>query len=205
MIHEDSLTEAARRAERAVNRAMGKYARAPKSIHEDDLTGVLIGNLDAEIEGRIGGLEWSSTILHHRRGSAAEEARIGADILLHVSLKTPQLSYSKGALIQAKRFEPGQVLPTDKANDLREQCDKMLSVTPASFVFNYARGSMRCGSATAISGLTDISLYYDCVWTSYRFFLEFFRCPVGDPRITTANVQDLPVPYKVMMFATSAG
>jgi hypothetical protein len=34
-------------------------------------------------------------------------------------------------------------------------------------------------------------LYDQCSWTAYRFFLEFFRCPIGDLTIKSANVDDL--------------
>ena len=38
-------------------------------------------------------------------------------------------------------------------------------------------------------------LRYLCEWTSYQFVLELFRCPIGDPKITSARVDDLPVPF----------
>lgn len=165
---------------------------------EDDLTGVLIGNLDAEFSvkgaGGIGGLQWSSSILRHRKGDAAEEKRIGADMIIHVRIDTPIQAYSKAVLVQAKRQDPGDQMTKREREDLLNQCKRMLEITPAAFIFDYAKGNIRCASATKIAGSANRDLYAACNWTSYRFFLELFRCPIGDPRITSAKAADLPVP-----------
>jgi hypothetical protein len=87
MDFEESIREAARCADRAATRAMEKY-RQGLVTDEDDLTGVLVGNLDTELNGRIGNLVWSTSILRHRRGVASEESSIGADIVIHVSFHT---------------------------------------------------------------------------------------------------------------------
>jgi hypothetical protein len=198
---EESIKLAAKRADRAVNRTMTKYGSG-LTTDEDDLTGVLVGNLDSEIEGQIGGLTWSTSIVRHRRGSAAEERTIGADLVIHVSFKTSQVEYSKGVLVQAKRVEPNIAMNNSQFQELVDQCGKMLAVTPSAFVFDYARGSMRCASASRIAGTTNRVLYGECSWPSYRFFLELFRCPIGDPRLTSAFVRDLPVPTVLEVKAT---
>lgn len=194
---EDAMRAAAHSAEHAVWRAMMKY-RDGLVTDEDDLTGVLVGSLDAEFSAKaasdIGELRWSSSILRHRKGAAAEEKRIGADMIIHVRIDTPIQTYSKAVLVQAKRHEPGDQMTTKERNELLKQCKKMLEVSPAAFVFDYAKGDMRCASATKIAGSTNHDLYAACNWTAYRFFLELFRCPIGDPRITSAKAADLPVP-----------
>ena len=179
---------------------MAKYDRGLVT-DEDDLTGVLIGNLDAELDGQIGGLTWSTSILRHRKGKAAEEQKIGADMAIHVAIRMPERCYSKGVLIQAKRVEPGSAMPTGEYKNLISQCSKMLAVTPAAFVFDYAKSSMRCASASRVVGALNHALYEECSWTSYRFFLELFRCPIGDPRLTSALFDDLPVPNVVKISA----
>jgi hypothetical protein len=194
---DEEMRAAARLADKAVTRAMAKY-REGLVTDEDDLTGVLIGNLDTEFSehrsDRRGGVQWSSSILRHRRGKAAEEKRIGADMIIHVSFQSPIQTYSKAVLIQAKRHEPGCSMKSRDSVDLINQCEKMLAVTPASFVFDYTSSGVRCASATKIAGSNNLDLYAACNWTSYRFFLELFRCPIGDPKITSAKAADLPVP-----------
>lgn len=197
---ENSLRAAAKSAEKAVNRAMLKYEQGLVT-DEDDLTGVLVGSLDAALEGDIEGLHWSSSILRHRKGVAAEEKRIGADMLIHVSLNTPLQTYSKGVLIQAKRREPGELMTEAQHDDLHEQCKTMLRHTPSAFVFDYARGAMRTASASKISGSANLDLWSACNWTSYRFFWELFRSPIGDPRIDSAQVSELPVPTVLALSA----
>ena len=201
---EEAMRTAAHSAEQAVRRAMAKY-RDGLVTDEDDLTGVLVGSLDAEFSAKrmsVGGLQWSSSILRHRKGVAAEEKRIGADMIIHVRVNTPIQNYSKAVLVQAKRHEPGDQMSNRERNELMGQCNKMLAVTPAAFVFDYAKGKMRCASATKIAGSTNFDLYAACNLTAYRFFLEFFRCPIGDPKITSAKAADLPVPIVLKLAGT---
>ena len=200
MTFDESMREAALAADKAVSRTMKKYSSGGIS-DEPEITAYLVSQLDSGIEGQIGGLTWNSTIVRNGPGTAAEEKRIGADLMIHVSIDTPSLNYSKGVLIQAKRSEPDDQIPGGELRRLNSQCLTMLKVTAAAFVFNYAKGSMRCASATRFSGSNDRYIHRQCTWRSYRFFLELFRCPIGDPRITSSNVADLPVPRIIHLAA----
>lgn len=88
---EEAFREAAHAADRAVSAAMQKYANGLVT-DEDDITGALIGRLDSVFDEKIGGITWSSAILRHRKGVAAQEKKAGADMLFHVSIRTPQLT-----------------------------------------------------------------------------------------------------------------
>lgn len=200
---EEAFREAAHAADRAVSAAIEKYASGYVT-DEDDITGVLIGRLDAAFDQNIGGVNWSSTILRHRKGVAAQEKKVGADMLFHVSIETPQLNYSKGVLIQSKRIDDGVEMTARGHKELLTQCEKMLGVTPDSFVFNYTRSGMRCASANRIAGASSRILNDSCNLTSYRFFLELFRCTTGDRRITSANFNDLQVPKGIAIKGTIA-
>lgn len=194
MTFESDIRAAARAADSAVNTAMRKYSEA-RVTDEPDITGVLVGRLDAALDGGIGGLEWSSTIVRSSSGSAAEEKEIGADLLLHVRLDAHGRSFSKGLLVQAKRAEIGERLSSKEAVRLHEQCRRTLNTTAASFVFVYATNQMRCGGAASFFTGPRRDVHGNCPWTSYRFFLEFFRCPIGDPSIHGPLIKDLPVPH----------
>jgi hypothetical protein len=200
MTFEQAMREAAIAAEEATYAAMREYHEGGVG-DEPEITGVLMGELNAALRGNIGGLNWAATIVRNGSGAAAEEKRTGADLLIHVSLDTPTDSYSKGVLIQAKRAEPDEPISTSDLDRLQQQCNKMLSHTASAFVFTYARGSMRCGSATRFVGSSDRQIYRRCTWTSYRFFLELFRCPIGDPQISSRKVDDLPVPNIIYLKA----
>jgi hypothetical protein len=189
---EEATRKAALAAREAVNRTLRQH-RQRRVWDEDDLTGVLVGQLDAALSNlKTGGLTWDAAILRHRGGKAAQERRVGADLLIHVAMKTPQQSYSKGVLVQAKRIGRDELLSRREHGELVHQCERMLAITASAFVFDYTRHLMRCGAATRISGSPRRDLYRICGWTSYRFFLELFRCPIGDPRITSALVDELP-------------
>ncbi len=69
----------------------------------------------------------------------------------------------------------------------------MLQYTPAAFVFHYTNRGIGCASATLVQGSADRNLGRVCHWSSHRFFLELFRCPIGDPNITFAGAPDLRV------------
>jgi hypothetical protein len=190
------IREAAHRADEAVSQALAKY-RSGGITDEEEITSTLVTRLDAKFEGRFGGLEWNTQILRHRTGKANEEGKIGADLVIHVALQAPGLKYSKAVLVQAKRLEPYAKLPKREQQRLVEQCDKMLEASAASYVFSYSRNEMRCDSATNVRGLAGAITPRNLQWTSYRFFLEFFRCSIGDAKITSADVRRLIAPNVV--------
>jgi hypothetical protein len=206
MTFDEAMQTIAHRAADASSTAMSKLG-AGKVKHEDDLTGVLVQAIEERVNGtRFGGLSWNVTwdysILTHRK--SGEEGKYGADLLIHVSLDTPQYKYSKGVLVQAKRIGPGQNMSTRDYDDLKAQCSKMSNYTPASFVFAFDPHGLRAGAATKIAGAADRALYDQCNWTAYRFFLELFRCPIGDVRITSAAVPDLEPRITLAIAGTGA-
>jgi hypothetical protein len=203
MTFDEVTRSAAHEAERAVALTI-KNLRRKHVYNEDDVSAFFVGTLQTIFDGvQIGHATLNASILRHRRGMAAEERRYGADILIHVSMDTPTQTYSKGVLIQAKKAEPSDYWSARSHAELIAQCNKMLAITPAAFVFNYKKNEFRCGAATRVAGArVVVAPGYLCRWTSYRFFLELFRCPIGDPRITSANVDELPVPFALKIGIT---
>lgn len=198
---EQDLEKAACAADSAVKAVMKKYSKNLVT-DEDDITGALIGQLDAAFDDKIGGITWSSSILRHRKGIAAQEKMAGADMLFHVSITTPELTYSKGVLIQSKRINKDIAMTQRGHEELLGQCDKMLDITSASFVFNYTKSGMRCASANKISGSSSRVLNDSCDLTSYRFFLDLFKCTIGDRNITSALYDDLKIPRGIAIAGT---
>lgn len=86
-------------------------------------------------------------------------------------------------------------------DELGEQCQKMLRHTPSAFVMSYSSKGFRAGSATRFTGTQNRDIHRVCTWTTYRYFLELFRCPIGDPRITSGRVKELPVPHVIHLTA----
>ena len=192
MEFEEAVTAAAHAADRAVRAAMLDY-QSGFHQQEDAITGVMLGRIVSGIEALdTPGFRWTASILTNK-GAGAEEKTFGADILIHVQMNTPTDNYSKGVLVQVKRLEPGKKLALADHQDLVEQCDRMLGHSSAAFVFDYARRGMRCGSAARVRGSSRRDLYDICNWTPFRFFLELFRCPIGDPKFTSAKASDIPI------------
>ena len=92
MIYDVDFREAAQRAETGVKRAI-RSLRDKKVKREQNLSGVLKGNVDAEVEGKIGDIEWDCTILDHSSGRSAEEYEFGADLLIDVKFSGKHLKY----------------------------------------------------------------------------------------------------------------
>ncbi|WP_316204514.1 hypothetical protein [Bradyrhizobium sp. SZCCHNS3051] len=202
MYYQEAIREAARRASQAAADAIAAYDDDTIS-YERGITDSFAVLLRKALNNQIENLVFRSHVLKDTTGSGAEESQIGADLLIHVEFKTPELSYSKGILVQAKRVEPGERMPKTKHEELVDQCKKMLSISPASWIFDYAHGGMRCGPAAAIATSNNMMLHEQCIWTPYRFFLELFRCPIGDPSITSARVEELPVRTKLITKITT--
>ena len=153
MTFDEAMQEAARRADQAVTSTMRRYRKGDVT-DEPEITGELMGQLVTRFEKKVaGGISWNGNIARNGKGKAAEENRTGADLLMHVRVDTPTMSYSKGVLVQAKRFEPDDLAGSTELGKLRGQCKNMLMITPAAFVFDYAKGSMRVGPATRFWGL----------------------------------------------------
>lgn len=168
---------------------------------EDDITGALIGRLDAAFDEKLvvslGLHPFSDTVRCRctREESWCRHAvsRLNRNASAHLF---------KGVLIQSKRIDEGTAMTADGHKELLGQCDKMLNITPASFVFNYTKSEMRCASATKISGTSSRILNDSCNLTSYRFFLELFRCTTGDRNITSAKFDDLQIPQGIAIKGT---
>jgi hypothetical protein len=202
MDFEDDLRAAAHRAAGAVDEAMGGY-RDGTTDYEPTITGGLAALLRSVLNGQIKGLTWSAHVMKTGTGKGAEETPTGADLLIHVRLDTPTIKYSKGVLVQAKRVEPGHRMKSREYKELVSQCEDMLAISPSSFIFDYSTAGMRCSSASVVV-LSDMrELHEQCPWTAYRFFLELFRSPIGDPKITSAKFAELPVPNKLRLKASS--
>lgn len=189
--------DVARRAATAVTETMEGY-RDGHHEDEDDITGALVGSIRAHVRSQSGPIQWNARVMRHRKGEAAEEKKSGADLLIHVALDTPGLSYSKGVLVQAKRNEPSSPMSTAEHKRLVAQCGQMLNITPAAFVFNYAKGGMRCGPALRVKG-SGTDLNASLPLTPFRFFYELFRCTTGDEKITSHHFDKLKLPNALLI------
>ena len=138
------------------------------------------------------GIVWKARTLRTGRGVAAEEKRHGADLMGILDLALPDFRATKGFLAQAKRAEPGQRFSKRDWDRLRSQCEKMLSRTPASFVWVYSKSrGIRIFSANSVLGLES-----RCIFDLYSrgvssFFENHIECFIGDRRLDSTNIETL--------------
>jgi hypothetical protein len=72
---------------------------------------------------------------------------------------------------------------------LRDQCQKMLIVTPDSFVFLYSKQAIRIVPASSIVGTSAEHLNSLSTRTIGRFFAEYVECFVGDPKFNAPTLE----------------
>jgi len=139
------------------------------------------------------------------KGPKAPEREFGADIcgVLNVKLND-HYANSKGFLAQAKceskyvkvDITPRGVVrvsfnPNREFNRLRKQVDKMLEITPDSFVFIYSTKGFVVVPASSVKGLNLKigGVVYGKPIAS--FFKEFLMCFIGDHNLTATDDETL--------------
>ena len=100
-----------------------------------------------------------------------------------LNIALPEFAVSKGFLAQAKLIRKGG---SGDLKELRQQCKKMLVLSPDSFVFLYGQDGVRVVPAIAVVGAkVDPVLLYSR--SAQRFFEEHFECFIGDGNIKSAT------------------
>lgn len=165
---------------------------------EDDFTSRLAHSIEASLNGQtVNGLKFRVTTRRLRwRGSHAEEPRAGADLILVVSLHTPEAQFSKGYLIQAKIEDdtasaPLTSLPASEHRRLGSQCEKMLDVTGESYVWVDRPDGIAVLRAIAVAG-SGPSVAAELQHRPFRsFWRDALECWNGDPLLTDASPRGL--------------
>ncbi|AVO38204.2 hypothetical protein [Pukyongiella litopenaei] len=183
-----TVREVASELGQAASRVEDAY-REGDAPYEVDITGRLLGAVVERLDGRsIKGLKWRAKQFKTGRDSAAEEKRVGADFMGVLDIDLDEYSVTKGFLVQAKRAEPRK--PIDDWKRLEDQLEKMLAISPASFLFVYSRErGIRAFPAVSVLGLKsrDVFDLYDRSFE--RFFEEHLECFIGDRELSVPTMQ----------------
>jgi hypothetical protein len=192
----------------AADETMEAY-RKERVVDEPHITDRLMGAIETTVNHlKIGSvllpfgggmrmpLRWEAMTLRAGSRSAAHEKKFGADILGVLKIDIRDYRTSKGFLAQAKRAEPRQEFDRSEWRRLQEQCEKMLAITPDSFVIIYsiARG-VRFFSAQAVHSFSGRNIFdlYDLGIRS--FFEKHLQSFIGDRRIDQPKVDTLEKLY----------
>jgi hypothetical protein len=155
--------------------------------HEPAMTDRMLGAIEQSLSGfHHKSIFWTAKTLTDR-GPRSQESKFGADFMGVLNIRLPDFMVSKGFLAQAKLIRNGSAGNLD---ELKRQCEKMLGISPDSFVFLYAPDAVRVVPAVSVVGssLDPQQLYRR---SAQRFFEEHLQCFIGDRNINAPNADAL--------------
>lgn len=180
----------AKQIEKAAHRVLRSYQDGVIE-HEPTFTDRLLGGIEQAMEDfEINGVKWRSKTLTFQ-GIHAQETRYGADFIGVLDISISGYSVRKGFLAQAKRVEPNQTMNGRGWDDVKEQCDKMLALSPDSFVFLYSKKSISVVPAVAVVSADTWNPHDLSSRSITRFYEEHFQCFIGDRRISAPSIETL--------------
>jgi len=156
---------------------------------ETPFTDLLVANIKNQLDGKkIKGILWKAKILTDR-GQHAQETTFGADFLGVLTLDLQGFRVTKGFFGQAKLARRNRRESQSESKRLKEQCNKMLSVTPDSFVFVYSKRGIKIFPASSVAGTSETNLKGLASRTIGRFFAEYVECFIGDPKLNAPSLE----------------
>jgi len=148
---------------------------------EPAMTDRMLARIEQALEYReIGGITWQAKTLTDR-GRNAQESKMGADFIGVLDVRVSGYFVEKGFLAQAKMIRRGGFMDM---RDLVQQCERMLSLSPDSYVFLYTEKGVFVTSATAVVAASgNLSAVH--TEKAQKFFLSHLMCMVGDRAISS--------------------
>ena len=184
------IRESAARVAKAVERTVESY-RDARVEQEPQFTDRMLGRIEeAMCDYEVKGVRWKAKTLTSQ-GPDTQEKEYGADFLGVLDIDLSNYSVKKGFLAQAKRIEPDGYFPPVEYRKLQSQCEKMLFLSPESFVFLYSKEGVRVVPAISIKAANSCNPHDLYSRSVSRFFEEHFQCFIGDGKIKTANEKSL--------------
>lgn len=158
--------------------------------HEAHVTGLLLANLQNQLDGKtLKGIHWKAKTFTDR-GRQSQESEFGADFLGVLTLDLLGLCITKGFFAQAKLIRHSRKWANaSEFKRLQKQCQKMLNVTLDSFVFIYSKRGIKIVPALSVLGTSAENMNSLSNRTIGRFFTEYVKCSVGDPKINALNLK----------------
>lgn len=181
-----AVREAAQRIAGAIDLSV-EALHEKRAEHEPAMTDRMLGAIEQSLgDYRAKGIRWSAKTLTDR-GKGSQESKYGADFMGVLNISIPEFAVSKGFLAQAKLIRNGSA---GNINELKQQCEKMLSLSPASFVFLYGADGVRVVPAISVMGsnVGPLELYSR---SAQSFFEEHLKCFIGDRNIDAPTPETL--------------
>lgn len=201
----DELRRAAREFASQIEQVAAEFRRGDIG-DEDDISSQIVGRIKAVTQQIDGSITWTAKsvdgltgigVLGRRltsRGKGAEETSVGADIVLVLDIDLPDYKVTKGLLIQAKCVNHlNEAKSSSERERLVSQCEDMLAISPASFVWTYGDDAVGVFSATSVMGSQGFFKHIFDTYDAGVFFYDFLICWIGDPRINSITRPALKV------------
>ena len=110
-----------------------------RAQQEPNITDQLIAYIQSEVQrANRPGLTWSAMTLTDRGPGSQERRKYGVDLVGSLEIRLRGLEVRKGFLAQAKKVDPNERYPNQEYQRLRSQCEDMLRLSAASYVFLYS-------------------------------------------------------------------
>lgn len=182
--HYGIVRETAKRIAKAIDHTVGAF-REGRIEQEPAFTDRMLGSIEESLRDyQIKGVKWEAKTLTDR-GRGAQETKYGADFMGVLDINLPDYSVKKGFLAQAK-------IVTSYINikSLHSQCERMLKLSPDSYIFLYSRERVVVVPAISVIGtsLRPTELYSK---SAARFFEEHFKSFIGDKSLTAPDISTL--------------
>lgn len=184
------IREAAQRISQSIEASV-QALKEERVEQEPTFTDRMLGRIEQSMEGfQSKGITWSAKTLTSL-GPGSQESIYGADFLGVLSIDIPGYKVSKGFLAQAKLIEKSDNISPKEYERMQDQCKKMLSLSPSSFVFLYSKTAVSIVPAISIVSSIKINPHLLYSRTSSRFYMDHFSSFVGDKKINIPHAKAL--------------
>jgi len=158
---------------------------------EPAFTDRMLGRIEQAMEGyEVNGVRWKAKTLTDR-GRGSQESKYGADFMGVLQISLIDYRVDKGFLAQSKLVEPNELMAKKDIADMKDQCEKMLKLSPDSFVFLYSTQGIRVVPALSVLN-GDSRNPHDYYSRSVSAFFELhFECFIGDRKIGAPKIEAL--------------
>jgi hypothetical protein len=155
---------------------------------EPSFTERMIIRISDAVNGYIhNNIRWQAVTLTDR-GPNAQEKRYGADFVGVLQINLPEFNTSKGFLAQAKLLKKYEFMKKSEIKKMLDQCNKMLHISPDSYVFFYSTNGIYIVPAISVISSTDFSPSSLYSYSVARFFETHFKSFIGDRNISTPEI-----------------